>query len=129
MKILLFGVLLCLTISILSGIITIPILRKIKAKQPIYKYVDMHKEKNGTPTMGGLFFILPSVILFLFLRGENSFMALISLAIGLSFMVVGFIDDFIKIKFEKNEGLKPYQKIIFQISLSFRRLPFLLSLR
>lgn len=114
----LFGVLLCLTLSVISGIITIPILKKIKIKQPIYKYVDTHKDKNGTPTMGGLFFILPSVFVFLFLRIENSFIAIVSVAIGLAFMVVGFIDDFIKIRYRKNEGLKPYQKIVFQISIA-----------
>ncbi len=118
MKIKLFGMLLCMTLSLIAGLIVIPILKKIKVKQPIYEYVNTHKDKNGTPTMGGLFFILPSVVIFLIIKGENFLMAIVSLTIGIAFMTVGFIDDFIKIKSGKNLGLKPYQKIIFQISIA-----------
>lgn len=118
MKIYLFGVILCLTLSIILGLIVIPILKKIKVGQPIYEYVNTHKDKNGTPTMGGLFFILPCSFIFLFLKGENALMAVVAMTIGVAFMTVGFIDDFIKIKYKKNQGLKAYQKIIFQISIA-----------
>ncbi len=118
MKILLFLMLLCLTFSVIFGHIIIPILRKVKAGQTIYKYVDTHKEKNGTPTMGGLFFIIPSAIIFLIFRSESSYMSLVATTIGLAFMAVGLIDDFIKIRYKKNEGLKAYQKIIFQVLIA-----------
>ena len=109
-------IILCsLGITILSGLIFIPIQRKIKAGQPVYKYVETHKSKNGTPTMGGLFFIVPSAIIYFIFCGFSYRLANFSIAIGLAFMFVGFLDDFLKIRRKDNEGLKPYQKIIFQI--------------
>ncbi len=105
--------------TLISGRIVIPLLRKIKAKQTILKYVETHKEKNGTPTMGGLFFIVPTVIVYFVFCGLKSRMATVSVAIGLAFMAVGFLDDFLKIKLKQNEGLKAYQKIIFQTAIAF----------
>lgn len=118
MKTYLIAVILAFILSFVLGSLTIPILRKIKAGQPILKYVDVHKEKNGTPTMGGLFFILSAVIVFFLLNGKESRIAVVSVVIGLAFMVVGFLDDFIKVKNKRNEGLKAYQKIIFQLSIA-----------
>ncbi len=105
-------------LAVLSGLIVIPLLRKIKAGQQILKYVETHKDKNGTPTMGGLFFISSAVIIFIAFGGTNGRLATVSMAIGLAFMLVGFIDDFIKIKFHQNEGLKAYQKILFQVAIA-----------
>ena len=117
MKTLLLTGLLSLVLSVVSGFLIIPLLKKLKAGQTVLKYVQTHKEKNGTPTMGGLFFIVPSVIVS-FIFGGYGKMSSVAVAIGLSFMLVGFIDDFIKIKYRKNEGLKAYQKIIFQLSIA-----------
>lgn len=119
MKSLLIALLISLTISTISGYVFIPALNKIKASQTILKYVKEHKEKNGTPTMGGLFFILPASIVFLIFGGYKSSSALVALSIGLTFMLVGFLDDYIKIRYKKNEGLKPYQKIFFQLAIAF----------
>ena len=107
-----------LILTLVSGKILIPLLKKIKAGQTVLKYVENHKSKNGTPTMGGLFFVLSASIIFLLFGGYNGRIAIVSLSIGLAFLVVGFIDDFIKIHFRQNEGLKAYQKIIFQLSIS-----------
>ncbi len=116
-KLLLAG--LCsLLLTLLTGSFVIPLLRKIRAGQTVLKYVQTHKDKNGTPTMGGLFFINSAVIIFLIFEGFNGRIATVSVSIGLAFMLVGFIDDFIKIKLQQNEGLKAYQKIIFQISIA-----------
>ncbi len=116
MKIILLSLISSLILTIILGIFALPILRKIKAGQPILSYVKTHKEKAGTPTMGGIFFIIPSVITALiFGRGR---IATVSIAIGLAFLIVGFIDDFIKIKLKQNEGLKAYQKILFQLGIS-----------
>ncbi len=119
MKSLLVALIISLVISTISGYVFIPTLNKIKASQTILKYVKEHKEKNGTPTMGGLFFILPASIVFLIFGGYKSNSALVALSIGLSFMLVGFLDDYIKIRYKKNEGLKPYQKIFFQLAIAF----------
>lgn len=116
MKTYILATIFSLLLTIILGFFAIKILRKIKINQPILKYVEEHKEKSGTPTMGGLFFIIPSVIVYFFLG--TSTLAFYSILIGLAFMVVGFIDDFIKVKTGKNEGLKPYQKIVFQLSIA-----------
>jgi len=118
LKSIIFAIILSTILSIVLGIITIPLLRKLKAGQTVLKYVETHKEKNGTPTMGGLFFILSAVVIFIVFKGFKGRIATVSLTIGISFMFVGFIDDFIKIKYRRNEGLKAYQKIIFQLSIS-----------
>ena len=106
-------------LTLICGRVTIPLLKKIKAKQTILKYVQTHKEKNGTPTMGGLFFIVPAVVVYFVFCGLKSRTATVSVAIGLAFMAVGFLDDFLKIKLKQNEGLKAYQKIIFQTAIAF----------
>lgn len=105
-------------LSSIAGYITIPLLSKIKAGQPILKYVESHKQKNGTPTMGGLFFIVSAVIVFYIFNGFKGRISTVIVIIGLSYMVVGFLDDFIKIRYKKNEGLKAYQKIIFQLFIA-----------
>lgn len=110
--------LLALALSLVSGAITIPLLKKLRIGQPILKYVENHKDKSGTPTMGGLFFIISACIIFMTFGGLKSRLSTVSMAIGLVFMLVGFLDDFIKIKFRKNEGLKAYQKILFQTSIA-----------
>lgn len=106
------------SLSVATGFFVIPLLKKLKAGQTILKYVEEHKEKEGTPTMGGLFFILPSCAVFFLTCGIKSRLSNVCVTIGLAFLAVGFIDDFIKIKGKKNEGLKPYQKIFFQLLIS-----------
>ncbi len=114
MKNFLLSVILSALLSLILGWIIVPILKKIRAGQPILEYVKEHKDKNGTPTMGGLFFICASVIVFAIFGGFSGRHSKVAVSIGLAFMVVGFLDDFLKIKLKHNEGLKAYQKVIFQ---------------
>ncbi|MEG9429500.1 MAG: phospho-N-acetylmuramoyl-pentapeptide-transferase [Christensenellaceae bacterium] len=107
-----------LALTFFSGFVFIPVLKKIKAGQPILKYVKEHEQKSGTPTMGGLFFILPLTAVFFVFGGGRTRIATVSVAIGLFYMLVGFLDDFLKIKLKHNEGLKPYQKIVFQTAIA-----------
>lgn len=118
MKEYLLAALFSLLLTVLSGFVAIPLLKKIKAGQPVYKYVEAHKDKNGTPTMGGLFFIIAATTGYFCFFGFGNNIANVSLVIGLAFMIVGFLDDFIKIRYRKNEGLKPYQKIVFQVIIA-----------
>ena len=118
MKTIIIACLLSLLLTLVMGKLTIPLLKKIKAGQTVLKYVQEHKAKNGTPTMGGLFFILSAAVIFIAFGGIKGRIALVSLSIGLAFLIVGFIDDFIKVKFRQNQGLKAYQKIIFQFSIA-----------
>ena len=118
MKTVIIAIIVTFLLTVPMGLIAIPILRKIKIGQPILKYVEAHKEKNGTPTMGGLFFILPATAVFAILGGFNGRISSVATAIGLAYLLVGFLDDLIKIKRKDNQGLKAYQKIIFQTAIA-----------
>ena len=64
----LFALMIGFIISIVVGVVIVPLLRKIKAKQTLSSYLfKKHKEKEGTPTMGGLIFIIPTFVITLFL--------------------------------------------------------------
>ena len=92
--------------------------RKLKFSQTILKYVESHKGKSGTPTMGGIIFILASIVTYAIFAGEDSLFAWLSLAIMAGYGVIGFLDDFIKIKFRQNKGLSPWQKIFGQVGIA-----------
>lgn len=118
MKILLTAGLCTLALTFFAGLAVIPVLKKAKAGQPILKYVKEHEGKRGTPTMGGLFFVLPLAAVFFIFGGFKSSIATVSVAVGLFYMLVGFLDDYLKIRLKHNEGLKPYQKIVFQTAIA-----------
>lgn len=103
---------------LLAGFAAIPFLKKLKAGQPVLKYVREHEKKNGTPTMGGLFFIPVAAAVFFAFGGSGGRLATVSVTIGLAFMTVGFLDDYLKISRKDNEGLKPYQKFVFQTAIA-----------
>ena len=107
----------CLGVSVVISPLIIKASKKFKASQTILHYVEAHKGKDGTPTMGGLIFILSIMFSFCFFT-KNFQLAVISLAVMLSYGILGFLDDFIKIKFKQNLGLKPYQKIIGQFGIA-----------
>ena len=92
--------------------------KRFKASQTILHYVDKHASKEGTPTMGGLIFLFVSLISICFFLPENRFLSFFLLIITFSYALLGFLDDFIKIRYHHNEGLKPYQKIIGQVGLA-----------
>lgn len=92
--------------------------KKIKAQQTILHYVKEHENKQGTPTMGGVMFILPAIVVSLFFFGEDFMLAIISLVVFLTYAVLGFLDDYIKVKFKQNLGLRAYQKILGQLGIA-----------
>ena len=105
-------------LSFVFSIILIPILRKIKAGQNILSYVKEHKKKSGTPTMGGLAFVFAALLsTALFMEKANQPL-IVTLAIGLSYMAVGLMDDFLKKKHKENLGLKAGQKFFFQACIA-----------
>lgn len=100
------------------GKIIIKFLYRLKVGQPILSYVKEHKEKNGTATMGGVIFVFSSLAAYFIVYGFDGKYSLFGAALFFSFALIGFSDDFIKIKFNKNEGLKPWQKTAFLIAVS-----------
>ena len=105
------------TLSLAILPILIKILTQKKAGQTILGYLENHKDKNGTITMGGVVFMISTLLLaFLFLDYNTEWF--IVLVVSLFFGLLGFMDDFIKIKYKQNLGLRAYQKIIGQVGLS-----------
>lgn len=105
-------------VSLLFLLTLLPLLRRLKAGQYILGYVKEHKDKGGTPTMGGLAFIAAIIIAGVCTVGIGDAKANLTFAITAGFAIVGFLDDFLKIYRKENEGLKPYQKIIFQAAIA-----------
>lgn len=117
MKISLVAVLSSFFLCLVLCLILIPLLKKLRAGQNILSYVTEHAEKKGTPTMGGAAFVISSAIVALALSdGERHVFT--AVCMGISFMLVGFIDDILKLRHRENEGLKPYQKLIFQFGIA-----------
>ena len=113
-----FSLLIGFFISVLLSPLVIKVIKKLKANQTIYEYVDMHKQKANTPTMGGVIFILGGILGAIICIKSNFTLGAVCMACFVSFGVIGFLDDFLKIKLKQNLGLKPYQKIIGQVAIS-----------
>ena len=110
-------------LSIFFGSILLPVLRKMKVKQSLSTYLlKKHKEKEGTPTMGGLIFIIPTilsiVLLILWNKIEFSSNLFIVLFVFIAYAALGFIDDFLIIKRKNNVGLTEFQKLAGQIAIA-----------
>lgn len=109
--------------SIVFGLILIPFLKKIKVRQKVSTYLEnKHKEKEGTPTMGGLIFIIPTILTIILLLitkkiefTENLFIVMF---VFLSHAILGFIDDYLIIKRHNNEGLTEFQKLFGQLLIA-----------
>ncbi len=108
-------------LAIIFGYILIPFLRK-NVKQTVSSWMKIHKDKNGTPTMGGLIFIVPTFLSVFILIGMNKLELTYNLAIVLfvflAYALLGFIDDYLIIKRKNNDGLSPIQKLIGQIAIA-----------
>lgn len=110
-------------ISIVLGLILIPILKKSKVKQSVSIFLkSKHKKKEGTPTMGGLIFIIPTLVtIFLLLitkKIDYSSNLLLILFVFVSYGILGFIDDFLIIKRKNNIGLTEIQKLFGQLIIA-----------
>ena len=105
-------------LTLLISPFVISFMKKEKIKQTILHYVENHSSKQGTPTMGGIIFLLSiSIVAYIFFSGA-SMLAGVTLLVFLGYGLTGFLDDFIKFKFKRNLGLRAYQKILFQLVLS-----------
>lgn len=93
----------------------IPFLRKIKFGQYIREEgVEAHKKKAGTPAMGGICFIIALLISSLFFFKDSPDVIAIML-VTLGYGIIGFLDDFLKIKHKDNLGLRAWQKMLLLI--------------
>lgn len=109
--------------AVILGLFLIPALRKLKVGQRISVFVgDSHRKKEGTPTMGGLIFILPTLIATILLLITKKIAYTPNLGIVLivfiGYAIIGFLDDYLSIKKKNNEGLTEFQKLFGQIIIA-----------
>ncbi len=106
--------------SAILGLIMVPLLKRLGIGQNVSQYVGMrHQKKAGTPTMGGLIFILATIIVITFLLLTNkidfTYDLKIVFFVFVSYSIIGFLDDYLSIKRGKNEGLTIVQKLLLQL--------------
>ncbi len=114
------AVMISFIISVCTGVIILPILRRLKANQRLSIYLEEeHKTKIGTPTMGGFIFIIPTIIslllLYMFKKIDISYNFLIVIFTMLGYTLIGFLDDYLIIKKQNNKGLTGKQKLFLQM--------------
>lgn len=107
-------------LSAVSGVIILYFLKKMHAGQTLSVYLEKtHRSKQGTPTMGGLIFILPALFIIsclIFLKKVScTYSLLIIIFTFIGYFLIGFIDDYLIIKNHNNKGLTKSQKFIMQI--------------
>ena len=113
------GLMLGFVLSLVAAVILIPLLKKLHVGQSVSKLInERHLKKDGTPTIGGLIFIIPTILimLILYLRGSIEFNSnlIILIFVFLSYGALGFIDDFLKVKYHNNNGLSIGVKFLLQ---------------
>ena len=107
-------------VSGLLGLVLLPVLRALKAGQSVHKIgPTWHNKKVGTPLMGGLMFIGAVIVcLVANLFTIEDYTVFYVLALALCFGIVGFLDDFCKVKFKRDLGLTVMQKMMLQLAVS-----------
>lgn len=110
-------------ISVIFGLVAIPLLKKLKVKQHISVFLSkLHNQKKGVPTMGGIIFIIPTIVsvllLVLFEKIEFSNNLFLILFVFVSYALLGFVDDYLIIKRNNNKGLTEFQKLFGQILIA-----------
>ena len=109
--------------SVVLGLIMIPLLKELGVGQRISEFVvEAHRKKEGTPTMGGLMFVIPTVLVTLGLvlthKIDYTSNLGIVLLVFIGYTLIGFLDDFLSIKKGNNEGLTVYQKLFMQVLIA-----------
>ena len=128
-------ILLSFLITIILGKFLIPFLHKLKYGQTILEIgPSWHKNKQGTPTMGGIMFIVGTVVatavgvgMYYFVSMRNGIKVFetplmitkifAGLGMAVSYGIVGITDDMVKIRHKQNAGLTPKQKLILQFGI------------
>lgn len=109
-------------LSVILGPIIIPYLKRMKFGQNIREEgPQSHQKKAGTPTMGGLIFLLSIIISTLALSlyfDQLTTQSIVLLIILVGFGTIGFLDDFIQVVLKRSLGLTSIQKLIGQIIIS-----------
>ena len=108
-------VIIAFALSVALGPVIIPFLRKLKFGQTVRDDgPQSHLKKNGTPTMGGIIFLISVIVTSCFyMKDYPQIIPVLFVTVG--YGVIGFLDDYIKIVLKRSEGLTPSQKMFGQI--------------
>ena len=117
------GLMVSFFLSVFLGYFLLPVLKKLNFRQNVSKHItERHLQKEGTPTIGGLIFIIPTIItmIVLYLRGslEITHSLIIIMFVFISYSILGFLDDFTKIRKHNNGGLSIIQKLVAQVFIA-----------
>ena len=114
----LMALLTAFAIAALFGLMTVPLLQKLKLGQTAQSEgPKAHIDKQGTPTIGGIIMMSAIVLSTLFWAGESYTFVLTALLMSMLFALVGFADDFIKVNKRRSRGLNAWQKLAISSSL------------
>ncbi len=110
-------------LALVTGLIIIPILKRYKMRQSVSKLIgERHLSKDGTPTLGGLIFIIPTLVTLLLLKIKGSidisYNLLIIIFVFIAYSALGFTDDYLKIRFKNNKGLSIMFKLLCQMLIA-----------
>ena len=118
-----FAIMIGFLSSTVLGLVMLPLLRRLRVGQRISIFVgEAHRKKEGTPTMGGLIFILPTILatIGLILTDKITYTSNLGivLLVFIGYACIGFLDDFLSIRKGNNEGLTTYQKLFMQVLIA-----------
>lgn len=118
-----FAIMIGFLSSVILGLVLIPVFKKLHLGQRISIFVgESHRKKEGTPTMGGFIFIIPTVLatLYLILTDRIPYTSNLGivLLVFLGYACIGFLDDLLSIRRGSNEGLTTYQKLFMQVLIA-----------
>lgn len=107
------------------GPILIPFLRRKKAGQTEREELESHQVKTGTPTMGGLMFLIAIVVVGI-IYCPTHIESLPVLLVTVGFGMIGFFDDYLKVILKRSDGLLAWQKMLLQIVVTTAFLVYLI---
>ena len=118
-----FAIMIGFLFSAILGLILVPIFRKMRIGQKISIFVgEAHRKKEGTPTFGGLIFIIPTIVatIGLLITGKIPYTSNLGIVmlVFMGYAFIGFLDDYLSIKKGNNEGLTTYQKLFLQVLIA-----------
>lgn len=113
------GLMLGFVLALIAGFILIPLLKKLHIGQSVSHLINArHLKKDGTPTIGGLIFIIPTILIMFLLYFRKSVdlspNLIILMFVFLSYGLLGFVDDFLKVRYHNNKGLPTLVKLALQ---------------
>ncbi len=111
-----------LTALFLSFLLGPPLIRalgRLRVGQPIREIGPNHQEKEGTPTMGGLLILLSLIVAVLLWANLESRAVWIVLGLTTGYGVLGFVDDYSKVKKRDSSGIRARSKLFWQFLLAF----------